>query len=241
MLMGVLFSDYFHASEFTGEHLAPLATAHPIAIAIAAAGSLHCPDVPFTHIQRPPGHDVPVDVLLWRPGLPGANGTFVVHLAQPPSVPTLVRLNPATPTPAMTTAHELGHVMDHLLKVRLIGPSHVSRHQDLFASEALHPLLRPWWQAVTASALYPRLSAAPPAGPVRDSSSTYGLPDNSPSECFACSYAQLVATETRNEPLLQDLRTLQARRTPRYWPDQEFVPIAAALRALFVTLGWSQP
>ncbi|MFC6662565.1 hypothetical protein [Deinococcus multiflagellatus] len=137
----------------------------------------------------------------------------------------------------MTATHELGHVMDHLLKVHLIGPAHVTTEQGLYASEALHSALHPWWTAVQSTAVYQILHATQ-RNRVRFGEVSRGLTLDSPAECFACSFAQLVATDTQNPTFLAELQILQKARSPRYWSDAEFVPVGDAMRALFTRLGW---
>lgn len=233
------FHHYFQVCEFAGGEVGPLSANHPLRHAVQVAGSLHQPTVLLTEVQRPAGHARPVDVLWWGPGLTSGNGMFIVDLRTPPQVLTMVKISSGALTQelSMTTAHELGHVMDHLLKVHLIGSGHVTAVGDLYASEARRPELEAWWAAVQASQLYKVLHRTQ-GFHVHFGSITPGLSDDSPAECFACSFAQLVATDSGDATFRQELGIRQNVRSPRYWPDEAFVPIGAALRNVFNQLGW---
>jgi len=239
------FADYFIACGFEGSAPTVLPDTHPLAAAVRLAGRLHRPTVALADVQRPPGQTGEIPVLQ----LPGdveatsgdkGNGLFQVSCATPPNVPTLVSIAGTTPHLQLTVAHELGHVMDHLLKVHLSGPAHVTTAEELYASQVLRPELEPWWSAVQATGVYQALHHtqgfrgrfdARPSGPTP-------LPLDSPAECFACSFAQLIATDTGDATLQKQLRDAQLVSAPRYWSAEAFGPIGSALRDLFRTLGW---
>ena len=237
------FHDYFCVSEYTGSAFQVLHKGHPLHEAVQVAGSIHQPTILLADVQRPPGHTMRIDVPLWTPGLTQAgtmvpaNGMFAVDLRTPPQVPTMVKISAASPHMHMTTAHEMGHVMDHFLKVKLIGAGHVTAEPELYASERLHVQLQPWWRAVQATRVYQGLHATQ-LNRIRFGSSPQGLAEDSPAECFACSFAQLVATNSGHSTFIEQLRRLQSAKSPRYWSDVDFKPVGQALQAMFSVIGW---
>lgn len=239
------FAAYFIACGYEGSAPTVLPDTHPLAAAVRLAGRLHRPTVALADVQRPDWQTGEIPVLQ----LPGdveatsgdkGNGLFEVSCATPPQEPTLVYIAGTTPHLQLTVAHELGHVMDHLLKVHLSGPTHVTTAEELYASEVLRPELEPWWSAVQATDVYQALHRTQGFrdhfdGPPSDSAP---LRLDSPAECFACSFAQLIATDTGDATLQAQLHDAQEASSPRYWSAEAFGPIGAALRDLFRTLGW---
>lgn len=146
----------------------------------------------------------------------------------------------------LSLVHEIGHFIDQ----QGIG-------KGKFASEnlaAAPPALARWHDAVTKSKSFLSLQAlgrkagVDVIGP--DGTSRWYPLDRkyvrylcSPSELFARSYAQYIATKSGNHDLIMGLnserKSLNAQLDyPRHWDDNDFVPIAASFDELFKELGW---
>jgi hypothetical protein len=141
--------------------------------------------------------------------------------------------------PALTTAHEVGHYID-----RYAMPVALGRAPDQWASHAPPAALDGWATAVFHSAAVgDMLAKTTPASP-------WYTPDPAlratlsytmrVEELWARSYAQWVVTRADAAFLMADLRRAREgeRRFAAYWRDDDFVPIAAAIDALFDGFGW---
>ena len=129
-----------------------------------------------------------------------------------------IRFAPNGGWPRMTLAHEVGHFID----LRGLGDA------ATFASvRRRSPEWRAWWQAITDSAHYKALPTCyDPA---------YFM---SPWECWARAYAQFIATESGDATLLTDLQTIRGVQAWRQWSDEDFKPIAEAMRGVLKAEGW---
>lgn len=127
--------------------------------------------------------------------------------------------------PALTLAHEVGHWLDH----QALGtPGSFASHTAVTA-----PLWRGFLHAVQSTPTYRTLTALP------YSHGGYFLTTH---ELFARAYAQFIATESAHPRLLADLARVRAGFQPwRQWPEEEFAPIANAIRAILDDKGWIRP
>ena len=141
--------------------------------------------------------------------------------------------------PALTTAHEVGHYLDrHALPIALGGePGRWATHTPTVTLDA-------WATAVFHSAAVgDMLARTTPTHPLSRSDSavqanlSYNLRVE---ELWARSYAQWVATRADTALLMADLQRARVgeRRFAAYWRDDDFVPIATAIDALFDGFGW---
>ncbi len=122
--------------------------------------------------------------------------------------------------------HEVGHWLDH------IGIPSTTK----FASEGA-PELRGLLQALRQSQAYQRVVAG------QNLSVDYQKYLSLPEEFFARAYAQFIAEESKNPALLGSLEKIVSgkfRGMPAIsqWETADFAPIRAAMRELFVRLGW---
>lgn len=139
----------------------------------------------------------------------------------------------------MTTAHEIGHFLDH----------HGIGAPGKWASER-SDLLEVWRIAVKESQAYKTLLSVKP-GPVtivledgrqmsyyRDGKYLRYL--QTTRELFARSYAQYVATRSGNAAMRAELDKLVRDQVdiPTQWGDDDFAPIAQAFDKLFAFLEW---
>lgn len=129
----------------------------------------------------------------------------------------------------LALAHEVGHWLDH------IGiPSSASKWASVSAAE-----LRPWWKAMQASDAFQELS--------RDQTLSFKsrLYLLRPNELWARSYAQFIAGESGNPAMQESLQRILSggHELPAFahWETADFAPVRAAIRELFIKLGWMQP
>ncbi len=139
--------------------------------------------------------------------------------------------------------HEIGHSLDH----QILG------ERLTYASDAGHPDLQQWRNAVEQSQSYRELTALKNLEYVsvrRNGRTILEAIDASileyylrPRELFARSYAQYIASTSGDEVTLRQLAAL--RGTPDNqevyndaWSDDDFEAIARAFEALFLSKGW---
>jgi SPP1 gp7 family putative phage head morphogenesis protein len=135
---------------------------------------------------------------------------------------TRIGVRATGPWKHLTTAHEVGHFLDHQ-SVDIPG---------VFASEKSAALAK-WRDAVKQSAAYQEIAAL--SG---EKNQNYFL---SRRECFARSYAQWIATRSGDAAMLAELDRVAASTQPwRQWKSDDFAPIASALDAVFAAKGWRQ-
>lgn len=124
--------------------------------------------------------------------------------------------------PELTTAHEIGHLLDH---VELGGGYLASREGD--------PRLKAWRTAVDASSAVRTLQEhlRRPGQGASEYFLTYLLRAE---ELFARSYSQWIATRSGDKLMLEQIREIIHReRSPSQWDDDDFAAIAAAFDDLF--------
>ena len=151
----------------------------------------------------------------------------------------------------ITTAHEVGHFLDH---------QGLGSHRGSYASRT-DPELREWREAMRQSASYKKLQEtrgkaieqevqariAKAEGLPRPKMLTYSDAKYldyllSEHECFARSYSQYIATRSSNQKfkkeLIQQQKQQQYSDSPSMWSDEDFEPIAQAFDELFARKGW---
>ena len=162
-----------------------------------------------------------------------------------PGVRGQITVSNEGPEPGLTLLHEVGHLLDHS-GIELRGGWRTNAPRDARLDD--------WWRAVEASVLYQRLQKLSGQrtmliprgwGTSRDRveiDQSWVTDRLCPRERFACSYAQYVITESKDPALLVELekcrRRYQAKLYPEQWTDDDFVPIGAAVDALFRKLRW---
>ncbi len=120
--------------------------------------------------------------------------------------------------PGLTTAHEVGHFIDH----QALGAP------GSFASVS-HEALADFRAVVEKSAAVQRMREIMPAW----------ADFLKPYELWARSYAQFIATRSGNPSLLAQLNRIRnGQQSWRQWSDEDFKPIANAIDTLFRTKGW---
>ncbi|HLP01682.1 MAG TPA: hypothetical protein VK163_06625 [Opitutaceae bacterium] len=135
------------------------------------------------------------------------------------SEPLQIGIAPSGSWPALTTAHELGHFLDH----QVLGRA------GQFAS-ANSPALAAFRDAVEASAAVQAIRELP------ETVRAYFL---KPHELWARAYAQYIATRSGNAMLAGQLDKVRGGMQPwRQWSDADFKPIAEAIDAFFREKGW---
>jgi hypothetical protein len=148
------------------------------------------------------------------PTIPIRDDATMVQLGRyggplPDGTPLAILINPQTSDPALSTAHELGHYVDHQV---LGGGGHLASQQNQLPA---------WWAAVQASSTIQGMTAA------------YNLTHLAilgyllrPEELFARSYAQWLALRSRAAALVADLQAAQGLAYGEQWPDNDFIAIA---------------
>lgn len=124
--------------------------------------------------------------------------------------------------PLMTVTHEVGHFLD----LRGLGTA------GDWASVVLDtPEWKAWWQAMEDSKAFKHLTAKN-CGGQQDYFRT-------PWECWARSYAQFIAQEGGNLTMKAQLDVIRNGPQPwRQWTDDDFIPVAAAIRSILTKEGW---
>jgi len=121
--------------------------------------------------------------------------------------------------PGMTTAHEIGHLIDH----QVLGTP------GEFASVA-SPDLAEFRSAVQATAAVKEINALS----VWQQGSFL-----QPYELWARAYAQYIAMRSGDPLLIGQLNTIRSGPQPwRQWSAEDFAPVATAIDNLFRTKGW---
>ena len=141
----------------------------------------------------------------------------------------------------MSTAHEIGHFLDHAA----LGEG------EVYGSD--REALAEWRQAVRSSQAMRRLRemSATDFIEVSFQEATYRYQVDQDyvqylmreRECFARSYAQYIATKSKNKSMLAELAEIRGEKGdmlhyPNQWDDEDFVPILNALDSLFKKRGW---
>jgi hypothetical protein len=151
---------------------------------------------------------------------PGANGTFFASQDR-------IAVSGDSPWPRMTTAHEIGHLLDF----DALGES-----AGAFASES-DPALADWRAAVDVTAAIKAINKGVVDGkPIYNAA--YYL---KPLEIWARSYAQYIAMRSGDAELLKQLnliRDIPGIGTLIQWSDADFARVATAIDKLFSAKGW---
>ena len=151
-------------------------------------------------------------------------------------IPYDIRISSTVSTPIMTVAHETGHFID------LSG----IKQKGLFVESKINGALSEWWQAVENSNAYKEWLKIEKYGGLVDSNGnlTRSVDANfiqyskSPSELWARSYAQFIATESSNSTLKAELAVKLTNDFPNQWQETDFAPIEKAIYNLFKVMGW---
>jgi hypothetical protein len=126
--------------------------------------------------------------------------------------------NAPTSWPGLTTAHEIGHFIDH----QVLGT------KGQFASSS-HELLADFREVVEKTAAVKQLREEQPSW------SEF----LKPYELWARAYAQYIATVSADVSLLTQLDKVRSSRQPwRQWSDEDFTPVKAAIDAVLRKKGW---
>jgi len=152
--------------------------------------------------------------------------------------------------PELTFAHELGHVVDRVGAGRgatmFTLPGHLTtnqrqRVQDLATSitdsQAYTDLMQ------RAATIVQRGFSHGPLTRTEVGELIYIDYLAQLDECFARAYAQYIAVESGDATMRRQLAAARQRGGamvyhPRQWDDEDFTPIASAIRALFHAMGW---
>lgn len=169
-----------------------------------------------------------------------------------------IAIDPDGPHIELTTAHEVGHYIDHQALAKAIirsqGSTDYEKFAGTWASPQAHdePALKRWWQVVTQSKAYQTLDAKRknPAGHAVTVASGYTVEPSpsfidyllDPSELWARSYSQYVASKSQSRAMLEGVK--DARQSKLYaeaqWDEQDFGAITKAIDDLFTALGWAK-
>jgi SPP1 gp7 family putative phage head morphogenesis protein len=186
---------------------------HKVATAVALVDKAHddgvLPAIPVT--GKVPGR---------------SNGVYVSRRS---GTPVEIGIKGTGPNPIMTTAHELGHFIDH----------QALDTAGRFASQ-VSPALAGWRQVVLESAPIQAIRAQLATSSQSRAYFQYLL---APEEIWARAYAQYIATRTGDVAMLAELQAMRAlpRLGPMLqWTAEEFAPIAREIDTLFKTKGWIQ-
>ncbi len=158
--------------------------------------------------------------------------------------PVRIRIEVDGDHKALTTAHEVGHFLDH----QALGIP------GTFASEANPRVLVSWQNAVDASQTLFQLRAMASTGiattrqadgtvSIHAVDLTYVSQLIRPREMWARSYAQYIATRSADPSLGLQLASERERHPgmpyyPEHWDDEDFAPIAEAIDELLESKGW---
>jgi hypothetical protein len=158
-----------------------------------------------------------------------ANGAYQArpNLVEGTPNPEHIYINPDKPErSALTTAHEVGHYIDHTAWGSPLNYG---------SSESL-PELRPLMEAIRTSDGHSTLERIRETLPDYRKHLDYLL---SPEELFARAYSQYIALRSQNPEMLNDV---EYRRSGVFitdqWNDRDFAPIAAEFDKLFAKKGW---
>jgi hypothetical protein len=135
-------------------------------------------------------------------------------------------VRPSGPWPQLTTAHEVGHLLDYTV----LGEA------GTFASE-VHADFAEWRRAVRASEAITSIRAT--QGTVKGlHKAEYYLRGH---EMWARSYAQYIATKSGDAEMLRQLDIIRGVGDIGHliqWSDADFAPIAAAIENILKKKGW---
>lgn len=176
-----------------------------------------------------------------RTETPGLLGAYV-HDEH--GVPTRIEVNPSGSTPRLSLLHEVGHWLD----AEGVGGAKIGQRD--YAND---PVFSEWYTAVRGTKAVAELegtkerwvaSTKGEAGPNQGEKILPKFVDYmlAPHELWARSYAQHVATRSGSGALLRELEEERKDegpvRYPSQWDDDDFAPVATAIDAMFMKLGW---
>lgn len=196
-------------------------------------------------------HSIP-DTLPTVPTIQGVpaqkcNGSYTFE-PKPPHKPIAIMINQDTKYPALSFAHELGHMIDqHVMAAPGVWGSHASPEMkalmdSLHQTQAIKTL-----RVARDSGLLPR---TPHPGDtevkykkLHSGIAAYMMEDH---EIFARAYSQYIATKSGNKNILRDLKLKRHDGTkepgkayyPDHWDDDDFAPVLKAFDDLFRAKGW---
>ena len=153
-------------------------------------------------------------------------------------VPYDIRISSTASTPRMTVAHEIGHFID------LSG----IKRKGFFAESKINGALSEWWQAVENSNAYKEWLNIERNGGLVDINGNltqsvdakFVQYSRSPSELWARSYAQFIATESSNGAMKAELAVKLTNDFPNQWEETDFSPIGKAIYNLLKGMGWTK-
>lgn len=124
--------------------------------------------------------------------------------------------------------HEVGHILDLHLARRLTSGDRASRHSEEF---------KEWREIVCATEGWKTLWARNNRCPENWSTGSYAylLPMD---ETWARAYEQYICLRTNNSRLQAAMIAMRVDYGFHYWDDDDFVPVALEMDALFERLGW---
>ncbi|UQN06503.1 hypothetical protein [Deinococcus sp. QL22] len=231
------FSDYFHPIDFSSREKLP--TNSPLAKAVELIGSFQSPNVLLKDVQggNTANHPIPI---FHFPTI-ADNGAFRYNLIPDKLNLPYIMINMNSNDYLMTVAHEMGHAMDHLLKVHFMGSSSVSSTKKIYASEYDIDPLQPWWTAVQQTAAYKQIQAMDLGALAAEPCRSENLLFATRRETFACSFAQFIALKSGDPKFIAHLdarRTSRSGQKDRYWQSADFLSINTTLEHLFSEIGW---
>lgn len=175
------------------------------------------------------------------------NGSYT-FAPEPPHKPVAILINSETKYPALSFAHELGHMIDHHV---MAGPGTWGSHKD--------PAMQTLMAALHQTKAIQTLKVARDAGvlprtphpgdtevkykKLHSGIAAYMMEDH---EIFARAYSQYIATKSGNKDILAQLGVKRHDGTkepgkayyPDHWDDDDFAPIMKAFDDLFRSKGW---
>ena len=138
------------------------------------------------------------------------------------------------PESLLTAAHEVGHMIDH---DGLPGPGYSSSRLDS-ASEKLRAVFEALRATATVASIQDEVDNSDPGSDWHRKMRYLGSAD----ELWARAYAQWVAWKSGDRQMKADLdhglRHKRAFTRLKFWPHDEFLPVAYAMDRLFEHLGW---
>lgn len=147
-----------------------------------------------------------------------------------PGTPVDIKVSTSSVNPELTLAHELGHFIDH----QVLGD------KGSYASKG-HALFKDWQQTIANSEATKQLQLMSKQSKSRFEAKRLQYYLN-PVEQWARSYAQWVATKSKNSIMIEQVKSIIADNNQVYaasqWSDADFEPIAAAIDEIFNALGW---
>jgi SPP1 gp7 family putative phage head morphogenesis protein len=154
---------------------------------------------------------------------PGSGTALGSYSYQGDGTAVRIAVRPKGLWPRMTTAHELGHFIDH----QAFGTTG-------FASMQAGPV-KDIVAKIKKTATFKRITQEAGTPKARKYF-------KDPTEVWARAYAQFIAIESGDPKILKELNLIRSGPQPwRQWPDDEFEPIRELIKKHFITLLWMPP